>query len=172
MATLKYKVITSKTQYKHYCNVLEELVFSGLKDRDTKDEIELLTLLIEKWDDEHNTFNDIDPIGLLRSLMDDHNLKAKDLCDLLMVSKGYVSDILNYKKGLSKDIIRILSERFKLNQEAFNRPYKLAMPAKKEALSGNKTGNYQKHPFFVKKASTAKALLKTVGLPKQLAKAK
>lgn len=172
MATLKYRVITSKTQYNQYCDVLEEFVFSGLKDRDTKDEIELLTLLIEKWDEEHNSFEDVDPIRLIRSLMDDHNLKAKDLCDLLMVSKGYVSDILNYKKGLSKGSIRILSERFKLNQEAFNRPYKLAIPGKKLAVSHNKAGNYEKHPFFVKKANAAKALLKTVGLPKKLAKAK
>ena len=33
-----------------------------------------------------------------------------------------------YKKGLSKETIRILSERFKLNQEAFNRPYELNIP--------------------------------------------
>jgi HTH-type transcriptional regulator/antitoxin HigA len=36
--------------------------------------------------------------------------------------------MLNYKKGLSKDTIRILSERFKLKQEAFNRPYELKVP--------------------------------------------
>lgn len=36
-----------------------------------------------------------------------------------------VSEMLNYKKGLSKETIRILSDRFKLNQEAFNRPYEL-----------------------------------------------
>jgi HTH-type transcriptional regulator / antitoxin HigA len=172
MSTLKYKVITGKTQYSQYCDILEALVFSGLKDQDTEDEIDLLTVLIEKYDDEHNTFTDVDPIRLLRSLMDDHNLKAKDLCNLLMVSKGYVSDILNYKKGLSKESIRMLSERFKLNQQAFNRPYKLIAPAKKLAVPGNKAGNYEKHPFFIKKANTAKALLKRAGLPKQLAKAK
>jgi HTH-type transcriptional regulator/antitoxin HigA len=138
MATLKYKVITGKTQYNQYCDTLEALVFSGKKDQDTEDEIELLTVLIEKWDDEHNTFKDVDPIRLLRSLMDDHHLKAKDLADLLMVSKGYVSDILNYKKGLSKDSIRILSERFKLNQEAFNRPYTLVSTVKKPARLRNK----------------------------------
>ena len=33
-------------------------------------------------------------------------------------------------------------------------------------------GNYEKHPFFVKKAKAAKALLKAVGLPGQLAKLK
>ena len=97
MTILKYKVITSKTQYKEYSNVLEQLVFSGSKDRNTKDEIALLTLLIEKWDAEHNTFDELDPVQLLHSLMDDHNIKAKDLVDFLDISKGYVSDILNYK---------------------------------------------------------------------------
>jgi HTH-type transcriptional regulator/antitoxin HigA len=43
----------------------------------------------------------------------------------LGVSKGYVSEILHYKKGLSKDVIRKLAERFKVTQEAFNREYKL-----------------------------------------------
>jgi hypothetical protein len=40
------------------------------------------------------------------------------------------------------------------------------------AVVDGKVGNYEKHPFFVKKAIEAKALLKAVGLPKQLAKAK
>ena len=52
-------------------------------------------------------------------------MKAKDLVNLLGVSKGYVSDILHYKKGLSKEVIRKLAERFKVSQEAFNRPYPL-----------------------------------------------
>ena len=128
MATLKYKVIKTKAKYKEYSNVLEKLVFSGVKDRNTKDEIELLTLLIEKWDADHNCFDDLDPIQLLRSLIEGQNMKSKDLVDILEISKGYVSDILNYKKGLSKDVIRKLSEHFKVSQEAFNRPYKLSVP--------------------------------------------
>src|SRR5215510_2388619 len=124
MTSLKYKVITSKAQYKEYSNMLEELVFSGSKDRNTKDEIALLTLLIEKWDADHNTFEDLDPVQLLHSLLTDHNMKAKDLVELLGISKGYVSDILNYKKGMSKGVIRQLAAHFKVSQEAFNRPYK------------------------------------------------
>lgn len=127
MATsaLKYKVIKNKTQYKEYCNKLEELVFSDTKSGGTQDEIDLLTLLIEKWDAEHNTFADVDPIRLLHSFMEDRKLKPKDLVNILGVSKGYVSEILHYKKGLSKDVIRKLAEYFKVSQEAFNRPYKL-----------------------------------------------
>jgi HTH-type transcriptional regulator/antitoxin HigA len=128
MAQIKYKVISSKTQYKEYCKKLEDLVFSGSGNRAIKDEIDLLTLLIEKWDAEHNTFKEVDPIRLLHSFMEDHKLKPKDLVDLLGVSKGYVSEILHYKKGLSKEVIRKLADRFKVSQEAFNRPYKLVAP--------------------------------------------
>jgi len=133
MGTLKYTIIRNRAQYNEYCQILETLVESSSTVRQTVnksvlEEIDLLTLLIEKWDEEHNSFNELDPIRLLRSFMNDHNMKAKDLVDLLEVSKGYVSDILNYKKGLSKVVIRKLSKHFKVSQEAFNRPYKLVSP--------------------------------------------
>ena len=128
MESLKYKVITSKTQYKEYCSALEQLVFSSSKDRNTKDEAALLTVLIEKWDAEHNSFAESDPVQLLQSFMNDHDLKSKDLTDILGISKGYVSDILHYKKGLSKEVIRKLAAYFKVSQEVFNRPYKLIVP--------------------------------------------
>ena len=128
METLKYRVIANKNQYKEYSNILEQLVFSGAKDKNTKDEIALLTLLIEKWDAEHISATELDPIQLLHSFTKDHNLKAKDLVGIFGISKGYVSDILNYKKGLSKEVIRKLADYFKVSQEAFNRPYKLVVP--------------------------------------------
>lgn len=128
METLQYKIIKTDAQYYRYCDALEALVDSGKKTKAVQDEIELLNLLIEKYDAEHNTFDDADPIELLKALMKEHKMKAVDLANLLDVSEGLVSDILNYKKGLSKETIRILSERFKLNQEAFNRPYELHVP--------------------------------------------
>ncbi len=125
METLKYKIIKTEEQYKEYCTMLENLLSS---DSRNQDEVELLTFLIEKWDQDHNSFEDSDPIELLRSLMEEHKLKSKDLVEILGVSKGLVSDILNYKKGLSKEIIRTLANHFRLTQEAFNRPYKLKLP--------------------------------------------
>ncbi len=125
---MKYKIIKSIEQYNQYCKSLESLLESRTKSKEAKDEIELLTVLIEKWDTEHSTLTEINPVELIHSLMKDHNLHAKDLVEILGVSKGLVSDILNYKKGLSKNIIRILSGYFKVSQEAFNRPYKLKNP--------------------------------------------
>lgn len=125
MSTLKYFIIKSRQQYDEYCQVLEQLFESNGNQEDIQNEIELLTLLIEKWDAGHSTLNDADPVELLHFLMNENKLKAKDLVSILGVSKGLVSDILNYKKGFSKGIIRILSGYFKVSQEAFNRPYKL-----------------------------------------------
>lgn len=133
METLKYKVIKSEAQYNKYCDQLEVLLDNSAGTKSQEDEIELLTLLIEKWDEEHNTFDEADPVEILKSLMKDHKMKAVDIATLVGVSEGLVSDMLNYKKGFSKETIRILSARFKLNQEAFNRPYKLITPVKKSA---------------------------------------
>jgi len=121
---LKYKVIKDKFQYDAYCQQLEALLALAA-DPMVQDEIDLLTLLIETYDEAHHVFEGRDPILLLRSFMADHHLKAQDLTEILGISKGYVSDILSYKKGLSKEVIRKLAEYFKVRQEAFNRPYQL-----------------------------------------------
>jgi HTH-type transcriptional regulator / antitoxin HigA len=134
MKALKYTVIKFESQYNTYCKVLEDLLESNETSKESGDEIELLTLLIEKWDAEHSALTEKNPIELLHFLMHDHNLKAKDLVTILGVSKGLVSDILNYKKGLSKEIIRMLAGYFKVSQEAFNRPYKLVNPANSHLL--------------------------------------
>ena len=123
MKPLKFKIIKSKVQYDKYCDILEGLIV--LEDKKVQDEIELLTLLIEKWDSEHNSMDDLSPIEILRALMIDHNLKSKNLVEILNLSKGTVSKILNFQKGLSKETIRKLSDYFKVSQETFNRPYKL-----------------------------------------------
>lgn len=55
MKSVKYTNIKSREQYDLYCNLLEELVFQDKTS--SQDDIDLLTLLIEKWDDEHTTLN-------------------------------------------------------------------------------------------------------------------
>ncbi len=123
MRTLKYTVIKTEAQYNDYCKILENLL--AKVSPALEDEIELLTLLIGKWDTEHSSFDDLDPVQFIKSLMEESNMKASELAKLLGLSKGTVSKILNYQKGLSKETIRKLAIRFKVSQEAFNRPYKL-----------------------------------------------
>ncbi|GGM73845.1 hypothetical protein GCM10010967_01840 [Dyadobacter beijingensis] len=125
METLRYKVIRNSEQYNNYCNELIQMLESANSDQ-YEEEIDLLTVLIEHYDAEHSIFQgEFDPVELLKSLMKDHKMKAKDIAGLLNVSKSYVSEILNYKKGMSKEVIRKLATRFAMRQEAFNRPYRL-----------------------------------------------
>lgn len=125
METLKFKKIKSTEQYNQYCNILEELCSKEIKSNETEEEIDVLTILIEKYDDEIGLSKLPDPIKMLKYLMGENKLNASQLAEILGVSKGLISDILKYKKGLSKEVIRKLAENFKVKQETFNRPYKL-----------------------------------------------
>lgn len=110
METLKYKLIKPERQYNEYCKIHHNLDFSTKKkSKQIVEEIELLTLLIEKYDQQYNDLEMPDPIILLKSLMAHHQMKAVDLGLLLNVGKG-------------------LADYFKVAQEAFNRPYKLRVP--------------------------------------------
>ena len=131
----RYTIIKTEGQYNEYCNDLETLTkkYQNKPDGGVLDLIETITLLIERYDQENSFTGDTDPIQLLKYLMEENNLKNKDLVRLLGLSKGHISDILNYKKGLSKMVIRTLSERFKVRQEAFNRSYPLIL--EKESVS-------------------------------------
>ena len=125
---MKYTIIKTEQQYFEYCNMLEGILRNDCPTLQMNDEADLLTLLIEKWDKDHNSFPELNPIELLKGLMGNHGMKSKDLVEVLGISKGVISDILHYKKGLSKEVIRKLADYFKVSQEAFNRPYKLISP--------------------------------------------
>jgi len=135
MNQLKYTIIKSKRQYNAYCKILEDLVFQKAKSARIQDEIELLTLLIENWDQEHGLSMELDPVALLKSFMDAHHIKAIELSGILGISRGYMSDILHYKKGLSKEVIRKLSSFFKVRQDAFNRAYDLKQQSQLQTTS-------------------------------------
>ena len=117
---MKYTIIKSKKQYFEYCSRLELLGEIKKKSKDITDEIELLQLLVDKYDSEKLTSSPIPPHELLKALMVEHNMKGIDLAQLLQVSPGLVSDMLNGKKAFSKNSIRVLSQHFRLKQEAFN----------------------------------------------------
>ena len=136
MRGLKYTIVKSEEQYFKYCDILEKLVFQT--EDNFIDEIELINLLIEKWDREKRVdLFKLDPIQLLKNLMDENNLKAKDIVGILDLSKGTISKILNYHKGLSKETIRKLSLYFKISQEAFNRPYKIINSVNRQFRNAN-----------------------------------
>lgn len=126
MSDLKYTLIKDDKQYFHYCEVLEKLAFS--KDASKfEDELDLLTLLIKEYDHRDTVFTKSkrDPVMVLKSLMETNHKSQQDIAALLEVSKGYISEVLNYKKRLSSEGIRVLADHFAIQQEALNREYEL-----------------------------------------------
>lgn len=121
---MKYTTIKNKEQYLKYCKIHKDLVF-GAESKETQEEIELLSLLIKDWDDRHPIGDPYDPIQLIMAFMEERNINQSDLAKQLGVSKGYISEILNYKKELSKTMIRKISGFLHIRQEALNRLYEL-----------------------------------------------
>ena len=117
------KVIKTIEQYYKYCDELERLTSLEKISREDQEAIELLEVLIEKWDDEHTTSEELHPVEMLKQLMDMHGLKSVGLSKNTGIDKTVLSKIINHKKGFSKEVIRVLANYFKVSQEAFNKPY-------------------------------------------------
>ncbi|MDQ3845690.1 MAG: hypothetical protein M3342_17015 [Bacteroidota bacterium] len=90
MAELKYPVIKSREQYNQYCNALEVLLSKPEQTKEEKEEIEMLTTLIEVWDQKHSQTKQLDPIQLLRSLIKEHRLKPPQIMKIMNIeSRGH-----------------------------------------------------------------------------------
>ena len=124
---LKYTLIKSRTQYDEYCERIHDLLFDNREENtdEEEDEIDLLTMLIEKYNEEHSTAVDVDPVQLLQSFLDDHNITAEGLAKELSLQPDELSDTVNYKRGFSKEVILALANRFKVRPDAFNQYYEL-----------------------------------------------
>lgn len=116
---LKYKVIKDKIQYNSYCDTLHGLLTAGI-DPAIQEEIDLLTLLIESYDEQQQASGGHDPLTLLRSFMDEQQLTPDRLASILNISDGHVSGILTQKKRISKVLARKLAKHFKVMPAAFN----------------------------------------------------
>jgi|SRR3974390_56214 len=112
------KVITSEKQYEEYVSTLLEL---GSRDRLSLAEenfAELLTLLIEAYEDKNYKIADASPIDVLRELISANDLRQKDLASLLG-SESVVSEVLSGKRELNKRQIERLSKRFHVSPLVF-----------------------------------------------------
>jgi HTH-type transcriptional regulator/antitoxin HigA len=83
-----------------------------------KDLAELLTLLIEDFEEKHFALPRCPPLEMVRFLMEQQGLKQKDLVDVFG-TPSIVSEVMNGKRELNKEHIRRLSERFHVSPELF-----------------------------------------------------
>ncbi len=79
---------------------------------------ELLTLLIEDFEEKHYALKAASPVDVLNELMSANNLKQKDLLDVFG-TPSIVSEVLHGKRQLTTEHIRRLSRRFHVSPEVF-----------------------------------------------------
>jgi HTH-type transcriptional regulator / antitoxin HigA len=79
--------------------------------------IETLSVLIEKYDEEHYALPDASPVEVVRFLMEQHDLRQSDLPQI--GSQGVVSEILSGRRELNVNQIQALCARFRVGPAAF-----------------------------------------------------
>jgi len=111
---------------KDYQEALErvELIFDAALDSPEADEAEILTMLIDNYEQEFYPIQAPDPIEAIKIRMEEMNLKSKDLVGIIG-AKSKVSEVLNKKRKLSVDMIRKLSESLRLSAAILIKDYKL-----------------------------------------------
>ncbi len=112
------RVITSDAQNERYTAALLELEKKDRLSAKEKDFAELLTVLIEAYEEEHYAVRSASPVEVLVELMEANNLKQKDLAPLLG-SESVVSEVLRGKRELNKHHIERLSRRFRVSPAVF-----------------------------------------------------
>ncbi|HEY2545704.1 MAG TPA: hypothetical protein VGI46_06535 [Candidatus Acidoferrum sp.] len=110
--------IVSEAQNEHYVEVLYNLERRGNLSAAEEKYAELLTVLIEAFEEERYPIRAASPIEVLTELMAANNLKQKDLAPLFG-SEGIVSEVLHGKRELNKRQIEKLSHRFKVSPAVF-----------------------------------------------------
>ena len=83
------------------------------------DELELLSLLVEKYEKATYPLPEADPIDVIQYYMDQRGLKAKDLVGIIG-DKAIVSKIMNRERKLNLKMVRNLHQKVKI-------PYSLLM---------------------------------------------
>jgi len=79
---------------------------------------ELLTVLIEDFEEQAYALKPARPTQVLRELMQSNGLKQKDMLDVFG-TPSIVSEVLHGKRSLTVEHIRKLSRRFHVSPEVF-----------------------------------------------------
>ncbi len=112
-------VIRSEAENERYIALLEELDRKGNRVSAAERRMaELLTLLIEDFEEKHYTLKAAGPVDVLNELMMANNLKQKDLLEVFG-TPSIVSEVLRGKRKLTTEHIRRLSRRFHVSPEVF-----------------------------------------------------
>lgn len=104
---MKTKVIKSKHEYAAALARAEKLM-DAAPNSPQGDDLELLSVLIEDYEQKHFPIDRPDPLAAIRFRMEQQGLTQNDLVPLLG-SRSRVSEVLAGKRGLSLKMIRALT---------------------------------------------------------------
>ena len=112
---------------KDYDNALDrlEVIFDAKPNTKEGDEAEILSMLIESFENKHYSIDAPDPIEAIKIRMEEMNLKQKDLVGVIG-GKSRVSEILNKKKRLTVEMIRELERLLQISASVLVNNYNLA----------------------------------------------
>ena len=112
-------VIRSEAENERCIRALEELDSKGSRLSAAERRLaDLLTLLIEDFEEKHYALKPADPVTVIEELMAAIGLKQKDLLDVFS-TPSIVSEVLHGKRQLTTEHIRRLSRRFHVSAEIF-----------------------------------------------------
>ena len=80
------------------------------------DELDILMMLVEKYENDHYVIPASDPVEAIKFLMEQNSLSRKDLEPYIGAS-GRVSEVLNKKRTLTLAMIKKLHEGLKIPYE-------------------------------------------------------
>lgn len=111
-------VIHSEEENERCIALLEDLDSRGELSPEEKRIAELLTLLIEDFEDRNYALRPASPVEIVRHLMDSNGLRQVDMIDVFG-SASVVSEVLAGKRDLAKAHIERLSKRFNVSPALF-----------------------------------------------------
>jgi len=115
------KAIKTEEDYYKALKRLEK-IFHAETDSKEGDEAEILSILIEKYEDENYPIEAPDPIEAIKFRMEQMNMSKKDLAEIIGY-KSRVSEIFSRKRKLSLKMIRNLHEKLDIPYESLLADY-------------------------------------------------
>jgi len=113
--------IRNEEDYQNALNRLE-VIFDAKKGTEQGDELEILSILIDSYENENFPIGMPDPIEAIKFRMEQMGMKQKDLAEV-MGFKSRVSEILNRKRKLTLEMIRKLNTKLRIPMEVLVQDY-------------------------------------------------
>ncbi len=118
---MKIAPIRNENDYQNAINRLE-LIFDAKKGTEQGDELEILTILIDQYENDNFPIGMPDPIEAIKFRMEQLGLKQKDLAKVVGF-KSRVSEILNRKRKLTLTMVRKLNSTLHIPTEVLIQDY-------------------------------------------------